>query len=1395
MSKKLIYFVSVVFVLGLAGNASAELVAYWTFNGDPNDSVGSLNWTLENGAGFCYSPFDSKENNYSLSLDGIDDYGWQDAVGPLIDAFTQKSVALWFRAVSNSGLQVLYEEGGATNGLCIRINEGLLEVGVQDNQDIFTTSTPFDSMEWTHVAATYDNGLMVLYVNGVEAASVMASFVDNEVSSHSNGAGIGGRNGQDAFDGAETGDYFGGNIDYVTLYDSVLSAEEVANLAAPPTAWSPIPVDGATHAATSVDLSWTPGINAASHNVYLSDNLDSVIAGAEDTLKGSPTISQITVGDLAPDTTYYWRVDDLEADGATIHTGDIWSFWVPPQTAYDPIPVDGAQFTGPAVTLSWTAGLGATTHTVYIGDNFDDVNNAVDGLPQTETTYDAGLLDKGKVYYWRVDEFDGTETHKGNLWSFETPPSIPITDPNLVGWWKFDGEAFDLGYVIDYSGYDHHGTPVGDLQLVAGYDGGALEFDGDGDYINIDGFKGILANEAGVQQPLTVTAWVNSTDSGDRTIVSWGTSTSGIRIDFRLFSGRLRVEHGAGNRQGDTNLIDGEWHHVALTMVEGATISYPEVILWLDGKDDTRAGTDPDAFAITARDDLNIGRRVHNDSRHFLGSLDDVRLYDKALTAEEIALVMRIDLLLAHTPSPANRATDVSFNTALSWTPGDDAAQHDIYIGTDEQAVANADASDTTGIYQGRQDLGNESFSPALALEQTFYWRIDEINSDGSISKGRLWKFTVGDFILVDDFESYTDSPPNEIFSTWVDGWGSDTNGSRVQYDADIAAGEHYVETTIVHGGSQSMPYSYDNNMKYSEATMSLSQPRDWTQQGVGMLSLWYRGYPASAGGFAEDPAGTYKMTGSGADIWTQADEFHFAFKQLGFGPCTIIAKVESVDLTNNWAKAGIMVRDTLDAGSKFAAVYITPTNDDGTPTNGCRFQARLETDAEAVSDTSVATDEQKAITAPYWIKLERGIAPLYNGYYSSDGVTWVPMSWNPQIIPTDGDDYVGLALTSHDDALTCEAVFSNVEITGTLTGEWTNQDIGITSNAREPMYVSIANQISAPAVVYNDDPNASTTDTWTEWVIYLQQFADQGIDLTDVDRFSIGFGDKNNVQAGGSGLVYFDDIRLYQVPPYFYDGDIAVYAPEGFDSLDGTWGHDNGSDAWDGTGPGEGMPGGVVSLTEDGVTFLRIQDTGDPRDYGNSDPTNRKVYLTHLTNGGLDGATLEFRARVATTPPLDDMNPDGGAGIEPWPAEGIGYHIRDNGKGMFGISDGVGIISFSLAQAGEAGFEDAATDVLAMNNLVGAEPSGDVDTGDTATALNMLAVDDVTQWNTFTINIAAGGAGTHIVSVSVNGGAAESFEVTAGSGTEGETPYITIGSSGTGGITAFDVDYITVSY
>ncbi|MBN2313763.1 MAG: hypothetical protein JXM79_07515 [Sedimentisphaerales bacterium] len=123
---------------------------------------------------------------------------------------------------------------------------------------------------------------------------------------------------------------------------------------------------------------------------------------------------------------------------------------------------------------------------------------------------------------------------------------------------------------------------------------------------------------------------------------------------------------------------------------------------------------------------------------------------------------------------------------------------------------------------------------------------------------------------------------------------------------------------------------------------------------------------------------------------------------------------------------------------------------------------------------------------------------------------------------------YIGLALTSHDEDEPCQATFSNVTITGSVSGSWSNQDVGITSNIAEPMYVIFSNANGASTVVAHADPAAATIDKWTEWVIPLSSFADQNVNLADIDSIEIGLGTKSGTAtSGGTRTVYFDDIRL----------------------------------------------------------------------------------------------------------------------------------------------------------------------------------------------------------------------------------------------------------------------------
>jgi hypothetical protein len=470
----------------------------------------------------------------------------------------------------------------------------------------------------------------------------------------------------------------------------------------------------------------------------------------------------------------------------------------------------------------------------------------------------------------------------------------------------------------------------------------------------------------------------------------------------------------------------------------------------------------------------------------------------------------------ARLPKPYDGAIDVPQEVILSWKAGSYVATHNVYFGKNAEDVNTADPENHLDVLVGENQTMN-AYDPDGLLDfgETYYWRVDEINDmdPNSPWKGNLWSFTVINHFIVDDFEGYTDYAPDDIFSSWTDGYDIDENGALVGHDnPDFDAGEHFLETVEVHGGEQSLPYSYNNSAPaiYSEATLAFSEPQDWTREGVKELSLWFKGNLPYTGSFVEAPAGTYTMTGSGVDIWSAADEFHFAYKEFT-GAGTIIAKVESVQNTQEYAKAGVMIRDTLDAGSRYAGVFITPEN-------GVRFQYR--TTAGDVTDRQFV----EGITAPQWVKLERTTGGLVRAYYSADGTTWE--RFDLMQVTMDTPMYIGLAVTSHEAALTCEARFSNVSFPGTnVDMQWTNQDIGMLSNEPEPMYVIL----DGSAKVYHDDPNAALINDWTEWTIPLQNFADLGIDLAGVNSIGIGFGDKGNPQQnGGSGTMYFDDIRLY---------------------------------------------------------------------------------------------------------------------------------------------------------------------------------------------------------------------------------------------------------------------------
>ena len=200
----------------------------------------------------------------------------------------------------------------------------------------------------------------------------------------------------------------------------------------------PVPDDGSLHPDTWANLSWKPGDKAVSHDVYFSDNYDLVHDGAAEAFQGNQGAAFIVVGfpgfaypdGLVNGATYYWRVDEVnDTEPNSPWKGPVWSFSIPPKTAYNPDPADTAEQVYPETKLRWTAGFGSKLHTVYFGDNFDDVNNATGGLPQGTKDYDPGPLELAKTYYWRVDEFDVIETYKGDVWSFTTEGAVGSPEP------------------------------------------------------------------------------------------------------------------------------------------------------------------------------------------------------------------------------------------------------------------------------------------------------------------------------------------------------------------------------------------------------------------------------------------------------------------------------------------------------------------------------------------------------------------------------------------------------------------------------------------------------------------------------------------------------------------------------------------------------------------------------------------------------------------------------------------------------------------------------------------------------------------------------------------------------------------------------------------------------
>ena len=439
MYSRLIYLILLIFVFGLAtGSVSRGVLIEDYFEAD---TVDLSKWQLINGPdvsivhsdGQLYFDRPVLQLNYLATVEQIDPVENPLTITGSVTLANNGDMDVWTRAniIANTG-------GGPGHVLDsgIRINfwQDAVDSGYPPNLDILEkkpNAWPWDSeiSDGSNIPVD-DEAIDWEFVITDDGTTITATFTQ-----------IGDPSNTLTLSGTCTTDF---DTDYVafTVTDGYLNEVTVQGGITQPYASSPGPLNGALYPNTWVSLSWKQGTLAASHDIYISENFDDVNDATRDSdeFRGNQALgTEFYIAGFPPyaypnglvnGTTYYWRIDEVnEAEPDSPWKGEVWSFTVPPKTAYKPVPADNAEFVDTDVTLSWTSGYGARMHYVFFGDNYDEVNSATEGISTSTKTYTPGDLKLAKTYYWRVDEYDGTATYKGEVWSFTTLGAVSGPNP------------------------------------------------------------------------------------------------------------------------------------------------------------------------------------------------------------------------------------------------------------------------------------------------------------------------------------------------------------------------------------------------------------------------------------------------------------------------------------------------------------------------------------------------------------------------------------------------------------------------------------------------------------------------------------------------------------------------------------------------------------------------------------------------------------------------------------------------------------------------------------------------------------------------------------------------------------------------------------------------------
>ncbi len=724
------------------------------------------------------------------------------------------------------------------------------------------------------------------------------------------------------------------------------------------------------------------------------------------------------------------------------------------------------------------------------------------------------------------------------------------------------------------------GEPKGDAQIIWDdeRDSYVLSLAADGDYVYCErSWSGIVATE------MTVMAWIKTSSVGSSdSIVALGyawrlRSGSGGNAAFQVMNTEP-VTAATGTWPVD----DGTWHHVA------GAYDGTEYKLYIDGRTNVSVASSGilkgDATAYYGTIGAHYKRSDGAPKNFFNSLIDDVRIYDRVLSEEEIREITAIAGAEAAEPNPADgQQMDVVKGVVLSWVPGTSAQKHDVYFGANFDDVSEAGTTiDPNNVYKGRQDPNQYAVGATLDFGKTYYWRIDEVEADGTtIHKGYLWQFTAEPFgypippstVTATASSSDTGKGPEnttngsglddalhskETTDMWLSAGGA-PQPSWILYELDKVYKLHEMRVWNYNGESILAGYGIKNAaIEYSTdgiAYTTLGAAHEFAQAPgadgyahnttidfEGAVAKYVRVTANSNwGGALYDRYGLSEIGLSYIPVW--AREPSPAEGATGVGPNVVLgwragrqASTHDVHLSSN--------RESVLEGTAYAGSVTEANYDAGALDLSETYYWRVDEVNEAQTPTTLEGNLWNFATPDYLIvdnfelynDLNPDVPQSNRIFY-----TWLDGIDNPtngSIVGYDNPPFAEQTIV-HGGNQSMPLFYDNnfkysqAERTLSPPQDWTKNGVkalllnfyGDPDNAVEQMYV----KLNGSKVVYDGDTADIKRASWHDWNIDLASF---GVDLANVTTIAIGFGDEANPAAGGSGMVYFDDIRLYRLVP-----------------------------------------------------------------------------------------------------------------------------------------------------------------------------------------------------------------------------------------------------------------------